>query len=129
MDSKLLTLLDSTADQLVQLSTAISPLSDSSYTRESYALPGSTIGKHVRHILDHFSLLFAAISNNSQSLVNYSHRERNTATQESVAGGIASLQAMAELALRLHGQTGITMRADDAITVADTMPGGSDEEF
>ncbi|KAJ2889840.1 hypothetical protein IWW38_004470, partial [Coemansia aciculifera] len=133
MDAKLSALLDSAADQLEQLSTTILPLSDTTYTHESQALPGSTIGKHVRHILDHFSLLFAAISSTpsqpSPATVNYSRRERNTATQESVAGGIASIGTMAGIARRLRTQTQDTIVSDDVLIVADTMPGGRDEAF
>ncbi|KAG2220250.1 hypothetical protein INT45_008791 [Circinella minor] len=33
---------------------------DDAYTRPSIVMPGGTIGKHIRHVYDHFSLLLAS---------------------------------------------------------------------
>ncbi|TPX31139.1 hypothetical protein SmJEL517_g05448 [Synchytrium microbalum] len=60
--------------------------SDATFTRESKVVPGSTIGKHVRHALDHIRILFeglALIHRDTDSddtdarVVNYDIRERN----------------------------------------------------
>ncbi|KAJ2063532.1 hypothetical protein GGI17_001607 [Coemansia sp. S146] len=127
MDAKLHSLFDSTADQLTELSKTISALTDAKYTSESHALPGSTIGKHVRHILDHFSLLFSALAIDPHPTVSYSRRERNSFAQDSVAGGVASIEAMAQTARDLRNQA--NARPTDPITISDTMPGGNDEQF
>ncbi|KAJ1906260.1 hypothetical protein GGI01_001764 [Coemansia sp. RSA 376] len=126
MDVKLHSLFDSTADQLTELSKTISTLTDTKYTTESDALPGSTIGKHVRHILDHFTLLFSALTIDPHPTVSYSHRERNTFAQDTVAGGVASIEAMAQTARNLREQD---VSSANPITISDTMPGGNDEKF
>ncbi|KAJ2832492.1 hypothetical protein GGI24_001212 [Coemansia furcata] len=127
MDTKLNSLFDSSVDQLTQLSKTLSTLTDAKYTAESHALPGSTIGKHVRHILDHFTLLFTALSADPHHNVSYSHRERNSFAQDSVAGGITSIEAMAQTARQLRDQTGA--HSTDAITISDTMTDGNEEQF
>ncbi|KAJ2485704.1 hypothetical protein EV174_001572 [Coemansia sp. RSA 2320] len=126
MDPSLHHLFDGAAKQLCQLQTTVLSL-HGVYTRESQALPGSTIGKHVRHVLDHFSLLFAAIQGPRPFAVNYAHRERNQATQESIAVGIASLAAMSVTTSRLRER--LRLHASDTVMVSDTMPGGNDAEF
>ncbi|XJO72318.1 hypothetical protein BDV3_003450 [Batrachochytrium dendrobatidis] len=67
-------------------------LSSNQFTTESKILPHSTIGKHIRHALDHFLLLLAGLqdlldtrrsSNNHQNdcidvTIDYDHRQRLT---------------------------------------------------
>lgn len=44
-----------------------------SYTAQSETLKGGTIGKHIRHTLDHFR----AALNGTQGVIDYDHRERD----------------------------------------------------
>ncbi|KAJ2017487.1 hypothetical protein H4218_004192 [Coemansia sp. IMI 209128] len=126
MDTKLRSLFDSACDQLTLLGQTLSPLTDAQYTTESQALPGSTIGKHVRHILDHFSLLFTALSAHPPATVCYSHRERNAFAQDTVAGGRSTIESTVQRARALSTQPNAHA---DPLTISDTMTGGNEEAF
>jgi hypothetical protein len=76
-------LLFAATDILKQCRDMIASLpSADSYTAISMYVPGSTIGKHVRHLCDHFRLLLEALqapdTNQSDSMpaINYDRRER-----------------------------------------------------
>ncbi|KAJ2717208.1 hypothetical protein H4R19_000152 [Coemansia spiralis] len=125
-------LFGSATSYLEHLSRIVGRLGDAQYTQESRALPGSTIGKHVRHVLDHFALLLAALSSAtaepSQPLgpVCYSHRQRDPSVQSTVAGGqagIARTVAAVEAARRRP------LPDTAPITISDTLPGGAEASF
>ncbi|KAJ1831275.1 hypothetical protein LPJ70_006749 [Coemansia sp. RSA 2708] len=120
---------------LRHLSGIIGKLDDGQYTRGSKALPGSTIGKHVRHVLDHFSLLFAALADAQSAAdnlqhplgpVDYAHRERNPTTESTVAGGQASIGKTVASVDRLRQREAAI---PTFITISDTMPGGAMASF
>ncbi|KAH7924002.1 hypothetical protein BV22DRAFT_1035680 [Leucogyrophana mollusca] len=52
--------------------------SDDQLTVESRFLPGSTIGKHLRHARDHFVLLIDCVSGPEPHILSYDTRSRNT---------------------------------------------------
>jgi len=52
--------------------------SDEQLTVHSKHLPGSTIGKHLRHARDHFSLLLDSVSSSGPHELSYDTRARNT---------------------------------------------------
>ncbi|KAJ4499020.1 hypothetical protein C8R41DRAFT_815762 [Lentinula lateritia] len=51
---------------------------DEQLTVPSKFLPGSTIGKHLRHARDHFELLLICITSPPPYVLNYDSRSRNT---------------------------------------------------
>ncbi|KAF9036489.1 hypothetical protein BDZ89DRAFT_1100647 [Hymenopellis radicata] len=57
--------------------------SDEQLTTSSKFLPGSTIGKHIRHARDHFELLLAAITSPPPYILCYDTRSRNTPMESS----------------------------------------------
>ncbi|KAJ2450198.1 hypothetical protein EV183_004452 [Coemansia sp. RSA 2336] len=121
-------------DYMHHLDGIIGKLTDAQYTHESQALPGSTIGKHVRHVLDHFSLLYTNIARTASPSdsqhplgpVDYSHRERNPATESTVRGGQSSIRQMIATSKQVRKQVVAT---PTFITIVDTMPGGSQASF
>ncbi|KAJ2850861.1 hypothetical protein IWW36_001585 [Coemansia brasiliensis] len=122
-------------DYMHHLDGIIGKLTDEQYTHESQALPGSTIGKHVRHVLDHFSLLYANIARTTAKSsdpqhplgpVDYSHRERNPATESTVLGGQSSIKQMISTSKKIRKQVSET---PTFITVVDIMPGGAQASF
>ncbi|PIA17679.1 hypothetical protein COEREDRAFT_80365 [Coemansia reversa NRRL 1564] len=134
-------LLDHATRYLKHLRGIIGKLNDNLYTQGSKALPGSTIGKHVRHILDHFSLLFVALDNIVPDIdtngsegnlqqplgpVNYAHRERNPATESTVVGGQASIDRIVHIIKQMQRHSSTIPRF---ITIIDTLPGGSEGNF
>lgn len=60
---------------LAQCASLIHGVSDAAYCAPSRVLPGGTLGKHVRHSLDHFR---AALSGAAMGdVIDYDHRERD----------------------------------------------------
>jgi len=69
-------------------------VSDEQLTVNSKFLPGSTIGKHLRHARDHFVLLLDCISSSSKPFVfSYDVRHRNTPME---SGRSAAREALLE---------------------------------
>lgn len=66
---------DALADSLRELAEFVSSVCDADYTRKSELAGGGTIGGHVRHCLDHATLLLSGIE---EGLVDYDRRERGT---------------------------------------------------
>jgi hypothetical protein len=60
-------------DIMVQLSNTINRLTDDEYCQPSYILSGSSVGQHVRHIIEFFHELHHGYHGD---LVNYENRER-----------------------------------------------------
>ncbi|KAJ8507528.1 hypothetical protein ONZ45_g10124 [Pleurotus djamor] len=67
--------------------------SDDQLTVHSKYLPGSTIGKHLRHARDHFVLLVDSVAATSPHILNYDVRSRNTPMESSIA---AAKEALAD---------------------------------
>ncbi|KAI8326132.1 hypothetical protein GQ54DRAFT_301467 [Martensiomyces pterosporus] len=94
--------------------------------------------KHVRHVLDHFNLLFAAAlppQTGTESAatreprcepVHYSHRVRNVSTEKDVASGMSSIEAAVERALDLQLRSPGLL---EPIQVFDTLPNGKEAGF
>ena len=74
----------------------IEGVGDEAYTRESRVIHGGTIGKHVRHVLDHYSAIFVGMDMGEE--IGYDRRERNV-PMETDRG--AAQAAIVELKSRL----------------------------
>jgi len=98
----------------------IANMSQDIFTQESKLMPKSTIGKHIRHMSDHFRIL---LSNPDLTCndVNYDLRSRNVAAETDPA---ATIQLLKELQSRLPAlghlpfDTSITLTA----TIDPNMP-------
>jgi hypothetical protein len=64
---------------LHQLSTVVEALPLKSYQKELYSLSGSSIGQHVRHIIEFYQCLLAAEKTN---VLDYDNRSRNKLIEE-----------------------------------------------
>ncbi|EIW64516.1 uncharacterized protein TRAVEDRAFT_109602 [Trametes versicolor FP-101664 SS1] len=95
--------------RLLEVSTAIlrqavnlvqdSLTTDQQLTAQSNYIPGSTIGKHLRHARDHFALLAEAISTPAPHVLNYDKRARNTPMESQRK---AAADALNEAIAQLH---------------------------
>ena len=78
-------------------------------TYESEYIPGSTIGKHLRHSLDHFRLLLDAVPASSNAAaplqVNYDTRTRLLDMERKPAIALQSFQIMSERLSRVMERT------------------------
>lgn len=59
--------------------------SDDQLTAQSKFLPGSTIGKHLRHARDHFTLLIECVSGPAPHIFSYDTRSRNTPMENNLS--------------------------------------------
>jgi len=89
--------------------------SDDRLTTSSQYLPGSTIGKHLRHARDHFQLLLNVASSPPPHVLSYDIRIRNTpmessrsAAKESILDTIKHLE---ELVPRVNMDDQMTLQA------------------
>ncbi|KIK71313.1 hypothetical protein GYMLUDRAFT_211427 [Collybiopsis luxurians FD-317 M1] len=64
---------------------------DEQLTVQSKFLPGSTIGKHLRHARDHFELLLTCITSPPPYVLNYDVRSRNTPMETNRAAARTAL--------------------------------------
>lgn len=66
-------------------------VSDEQLTTNSKYLPGSTIGKHLRHARDHFQLLLNIMASPPPRTLSYDIRIRNTPMETSKSAAIQSI--------------------------------------
>ncbi len=85
-------MIKSIENNLYELSQILSPVSVQLYTRESKYLFGSSIGQHVRHILEMYEVLLAGYSSGRFSFEN---RKRNQTLEESVREMLCTIEKVA----------------------------------
>ncbi|EMD41661.1 hypothetical protein CERSUDRAFT_79296 [Gelatoporia subvermispora B] len=92
--------------------------SDEQLSVTSQYMPGSTIGKHLRHARDHFVLLLQSVSSEGATVLNYDVRLRNTPMETSrIAAREALLETMAELEKVVP-----TMNMEESVTLQAITP-------
>lgn len=92
--------LDAAACLLGQCGRIVEAMDDASYCCASKVLAGGTIGKHLRHTLDHFGAILVGVQRDAA--IDYDHRARGVAVEtdrsaavEQIGGlrsGLAALQ-------------------------------------
>lgn len=79
---------------LRQCAAFVRQLDDAAYAADSATIRGGTIGKHVRHVLDHFR---AAIEQGTAGrVIDYDHRERNVPMETDRAAALAAIDTLGE---------------------------------
>ncbi|KAJ1920740.1 hypothetical protein H4219_001139 [Mycoemilia scoparia] len=115
LTSGTLILLDQLVTLLQTQIPAFSSSPDDVYARESRHLPKSTIGKHLRHVMDHFRLLNQGIQaldthqvdghdnagngnqENSTSIVRYCARSREVDAEKNISAGVVAIKETKEI--------------------------------
>ncbi|KAI7875170.1 hypothetical protein K492DRAFT_211092 [Lichtheimia hyalospora FSU 10163] len=91
--------------QLIDLLDNLPSDDDQLYTKPSIVMPGGTIGKHSRHIYDHFHLLLlhnpklGSDPTNNQWIVDFDDRSRDRPMEEQHENAVRSLK---DLQSKLH---------------------------
>ncbi|TFK20160.1 hypothetical protein FA15DRAFT_673771 [Coprinopsis marcescibilis] len=93
-------------------------VSDEQLSVQSQFLPGSTIGKHLRHARDHFTLLLESQRNPPPHVMSYDTRIRNTPMEISRAGARTALLET----LRLLEDVVPNAQLDEPITLQAITP-------
>jgi hypothetical protein len=85
---------------LEQCAAFVREIPDAAYAAEATTVQGGTIGKHLRHVLDHYAAaldasgLDAAASDPHPPEIDYDHRERDVPMESSRAAALARLGAV-----------------------------------
>jgi uncharacterized damage-inducible protein DinB len=64
------------------------------YASPSSVLPGGTIGKHIRHALDHYRAALDAFDRST--VIDYDHRERNVPMESAPEHALAAIRDLTE---------------------------------
>ena len=76
---------------LVQLSGYIELVDDEQYSRTSELFPGGTVGKHIRHTLDHFR---ASINTPCVEIIDYDHRARGVDVETNKSAALNAIEQL-----------------------------------
>jgi uncharacterized damage-inducible protein DinB len=98
-------------------------LDDESFSHPSERLPGGTIGKHVRHCLDHF-LAALSVHDERGNAADYDHRERNVPMETDRA---EALEAIHRVARRLRAVRAVVADEPAVVRVMVTCDGAQCE--
>ncbi|MDX2147142.1 MAG: hypothetical protein SFZ23_06430 [Planctomycetota bacterium] len=90
-------LLQAADHLLCQCAGLIELIPDRVYATESRTIRGGTIGKHVRHVLDHYSAILTSLAD--QCPIDYDHRERGLSME---ASREAAMEAIRETRSRIE---------------------------
>ncbi len=108
---------------LAQCAAVIAGLDDRVYAAPSQLLPGGTVGKHVRHVLDHFAAALAAVDR-PEHPIDYDHRRRDVPEESCRRAAASRIGAVRGLLSRVDAGVGarpvrvsIMLAADGASTV------------
>lgn len=77
---------------LEQCATFIESIPEPVYTADATTIRGGTIGKHVRHSLDHFTAAVAGFE--AGEPIDYDHRSRNVPMETERASALAAIRGL-----------------------------------
>ncbi len=96
-------------DNLAQLKSLLSNLDSREYTAKNDVLSGSSIGEHIRHILEFYVLL---ISGAKEGVICYDKRERNVSLETDLAVSISLLNTLIDEVSCIDDTAFIVVKAD-----------------
>jgi uncharacterized damage-inducible protein DinB len=109
-DACMRTLADAAEGLLAQCEALLAGVDDASLSAMSEVMPGGSIGKHLRHLLDHYKAMLAGLEPGAR--VEYDKRSRDVEMERSAA---AALREVAAVRGALGGLRGL--RAETAVRV------------
>lgn len=101
-------------DVLDQLDLLVRSLSTEAYAKPCPRVFGSSVGKHTRHVLDHFAALLATGPASADRLVDYDHRERETRVESDPGHARAEIRRLRDALSATNASEGhqpVTVRA------------------
>ncbi|PWW33825.1 DinB family protein [Chromohalobacter israelensis] len=114
-------LLEEAADTLRQLATFVATLPAAQYTAPHGADARHAIGKHVRHILDHYEALLAGRYDAQAVTIDYEHRRRDPDLEQHPDVALAHLDHLRARLTRLGQRDTATHRLQLAYQAGDQM--------
>jgi hypothetical protein len=105
-DGRLCASASSALALLEQAAAFIETLDDESYSRPSRIMSGGTIGKHFRHVVDHFAATLAPIAGDGpECVIEYDRRARNVPMETSRDAALGEIRGVMR-ALQLAHENG-----------------------
>ncbi|SFS50188.1 hypothetical protein SAMN04487906_0585 [Zhouia amylolytica] len=102
-------IIEATCQNLTKLKNQISLLSEDQYVKPMEVLNNSTIGMHVRHVLEFYQCLIA--SKNSK-ILNYDLRNRDISIETRIKVCLAQIETILQVVCEEKGDFQITLEAD-----------------
>lgn len=96
---------------LTQCEEFIREVPQSVYTTESMVLPGGTVGKHLRHVVDHYTAIVMGLS--GSEAIDYDHRMRDTPMErdrETALAVLAQVRRQVSALSGMHEGTHVRVR-------------------
>lgn len=87
---------------LAQCAAMVASIDDVAYCTTSRTIRGGTIGKHVRHVLDHFRAAIGPCAG-GDACIDYDRRERDVPMETDRALALAAIEELAALVRGLDG--------------------------
>jgi hypothetical protein len=87
-------------------------LDDATYSAGSRVLTQGTIGKHLRHLVDHYQALLLVDGEVGAAVVDYDHRERDVPMERDRAAAVRAIRGVVESLRRVNvpGNRTVTVR-------------------
>ena len=106
-------------DSLLEIKSQLSELSTALYTRKPQFAEGS-VGVHVRHIIEHYHMLFDGLSN---GMICYDNRARSELLEQSTVAAISALAGISSRLQMLIGEN------NDPLILKAAVSGYSNEQL
>jgi uncharacterized damage-inducible protein DinB len=105
---------------LSQCESFVRSLDDSAYTGKSTSLSGGTVGKHLRHTLDHFAAALAALDH--AGVIDYDHRDRDVPMESDRQHALRAIAALRDRLGRAAAEP-----AETPVSIRVMISGAGDE--
>ena len=105
-------LKESNDDIICQLCSFLNQFDDSNYSKKLGVLSGSTIGMHVRHILEFYSCF---LNNIDSEGICYDSRKRKLIYEVSVSSTISELKVISQRILKLENNLSIELKSNASL--------------
>lgn len=92
---------DAAGALLAQAAELLEAMSDEAYSAPSTVLPGGTIGKHLRHVVDHFAAPLIDGQDESCECVDYDHRDRDVPMETDRTAAIEKINSLRDCIAKL----------------------------
>jgi hypothetical protein len=102
---------------LEEIKTVLSELDNQNYAQKVEVLSGSSIGQHVRHILEFYLCLIQGLK---AGVVNYDLRERNLVLESEVRAGIDAIEYVQAQIKALELEQSLVLEGDCGVEKAES---------
>ena len=114
-------LIDHNCQMLGRIEKLVKSLSRDQYQSTAYSAGHSSIGQHVRHILDHYQCLLAVLQTD-EPLIDYDNRQRVPQLEKDQRFVLTTLQQYQQQLRTIHAFGAVSIRQSTGVALAETLP-------